>query len=106
MHAGRIMRVLTLAAAIAVVGGFSCSRCFADFDTGVLSGSSGSLSASVDFKLVGTTLTVTLSNTATGTIPDANSELLGLFFNAPNLTKGKATPTTMYNANGTVFNGA
>jgi hypothetical protein len=54
-------------------------------------GSTGNLSAEADFQLVGTTLTVTLTNTSTTAVSDNGSTLGGVFFST-------STPVTAVSA--------
>ena len=46
----------------------------------IFTGSQGSLSASVDFEIVGTNLVVTLTNTSAVTINDPSQVLTAIFF--------------------------
>jgi hypothetical protein len=99
------MRGLPRILFLAVVCSFSVvAQSRGDFDE-TFSASNGTLSASAEFKLVGSTLTVTITNTSTNPINDATGELLGIFFNAPafasSLTHpGTITPQTAYDTNG------
>ena len=93
-----------LLAATAIVS--TAAPCRADFDVTYYGSTTGSRSASVEFKYVGSTLTVTLSNTASGSVHDDTDLLGAVFFNSPLLSGGKAELADALNKDGTQFNGA
>jgi len=68
----------------------------------VYSGSSGSLSASADFELIGSTLTVTLTNTSTADVLVPADLLTGVFFN----TTYTLTPVSASLNGSTVYYGS
>jgi hypothetical protein len=83
-----------LCAALAVLAGAAPGR--ADV---IYSGSSGNLSASADFNLTGTTLTVTLTNTSLSTALVPTDVLTGVFFD----TTHTLTPVSAAYANGSAI---
>jgi hypothetical protein len=79
-----MIRLSVAFAAIAAASLCCAPRVFAASMT--FSGSSGNLAAAAKFELNGTSLTLTLTNTATTVANAPNQVLMGLLFNSPNLT--------------------